>query len=257
MKNSSLLPSRFKWVHPVEAPDYQDLVDSLAEACWPEFMLHDPVADELWADLLERFSQYQVAVLDLETGRTAAMANSVPLNWDGDPGDLSDEGWDWALAQAVLDHRAGRPPRTQCALQIAIHPDFRSQGLSAAMLTAMGDMGRRNGLARLIAPVRPSQKSRYPITPMQNYIRWQTPSGLPFDAWLRVHVRVGGQLIRVCEKSMTIRGSVEEWQTWTGMLFPENGPYIVPGALCPVLFDLELNQGIYTEPNVWMVHSLE
>jgi hypothetical protein len=38
------------------------------------------------------------------------------------------------------------------------------------------------------------------------------------------------------------------------MKFPQTGDYVVPGALVPVQIDRERDQGIYVEPNVWMVH---
>jgi hypothetical protein len=121
----------------------------------------------------------------------------------------------------------------------------------------MGSIGASQGLARLIAPVRPSLKSRYPLTPMDHYIRWKNPNGLPFDPWLRVHARLGAELVKTCHQAMHIAGTVAEWEAWTGMVFPESGPYVVPGALVPVEFDLAANSGTYIEPNVWMVHTLE
>lgn len=56
---------------------------------------------------------------------------------------------------------------------------------------------------------------------------------------------------------MTVTGTVGEWEGWTGMRFPESGPYVVPGALCPVRMDLERDLGTYEEPNVWMRHPIE
>lgn len=53
---------------------------------------------------------------------------------------------------------------------------------------------------------------------------------------------------------MTITGSVAEWEKWTGMRFPESGEYVVPGALRPVVVDLEEDLGLYEVPNVWMLH---
>ena len=47
-----------------------------------EFMLHDPIADEYWHELFDRFSDYQFALLDTETNRMAAMGNSLPFCWD-------------------------------------------------------------------------------------------------------------------------------------------------------------------------------
>jgi hypothetical protein len=54
---------------------------------------------------------------------------------------------------------------------------------------------------------------------------------------------------------MVITGTVREWETWTGMRFPESGAYVVPEALQPVLIDLECNSGRYEDPNVWMRHA--
>ena len=51
---------------------------------------------------------------------------------------------------------------------------------------------------------------------------------------------------------MTVIASREEWEEWTALQFPEDGDYVVPGALVPVRF--EGGQGTYVEPNVWMRH---
>ncbi len=58
----------------------------------------------------------------------------------------------------------------------------------------------------------------------------------------------------VAPESMTIRGSVAEWEAWTGLPMPETGSYVVPGGLVPVEIDRERDMGLYVEPNYWMVH---
>ena len=248
--------TRFQLITPADRADFRQLVNPLAEACWPEFMLHDPIADRCWDDLFTRFAEFQFGLLDTQTGKAIAQGNSLPLHWDGDPADLPERGWDWAFEQAISDHRAGLQPRTQCAIQINIHPDYRGQGLSTRMVQSMRAIGQQKGFRQLIAPVRPNQKSLYPLTSIDHYITWQTPAGLPFDAWLRVHVRLGARIVKACHAAMTIRGSLADWTAWTAMEFPESGPYIVPGALIPVDMDVEAGQGIYVEPNVWTVHNL-
>ena len=49
-------------------------------------------------------------------------------------------------------------------------------------------------------------------------------------------------------------GTVAQWEEWTELAFPDSGSYVVPGALVPVEIDRERDQGLYLEPNVWMVH---
>ena len=39
-----------------------------------------------------------------------------------------------------------------------------------------------------------------------------------------------------------------------GVLKEKISPYVVPGALVPVEIDRERDEGLYVEPNVWMVH---
>jgi hypothetical protein len=124
------------------------------------------------------------------------------------------------------------------------------------VLQAMKAIAAARGLGALIAPVRPTWKERYPLTPMERYVEWKRADGLPFDSWLRVHYRLGARFVAVAKESMVITGTVSEWEEWTGMRFPETGPYVVEGALRPVEMDLERDLGVYAEPNVWMRHPL-
>ena len=107
----------------------------------------------------------------------------------------------------------------------------------------------------LRAPVRPSFKDRYPLTPIERYIAWRRDDGLLFDPWLRAHERFGAELIGVAADSLVVECTVAELEEWTGLVFPESGRYVVPGALVPVEIDRERNCGIYREPNVWMRHA--
>jgi hypothetical protein len=77
---------------------------------------------------------------------------------------------------------------------------------------------------------------------------------MPYDPWLRVHVREGGRIVKVCHRAMQIVGSLSEREEWTGMRFPDDGSYVVPGALDPIRVDTGQNRGTYVEPNVWMLH---
>jgi hypothetical protein len=54
---------------------------------------------------------------------------------------------------------------------------------------------------------------------------------------------------------MRISGSLQSWQTWTGMSFQSSGEYIIPGALAPIKIDVENDSGEYIEANVWMLHD--
>ena len=47
------------------------------------------------------------------------------------------------------------------------------------------------------APVRPTLKSAYPLTPMDRYVRWTDEEGLPVDTWMRVHARLGAEVVAI------------------------------------------------------------
>jgi GNAT superfamily N-acetyltransferase len=247
---------RFQIVQPGDLPDYRDRAGDIAEASWPEFMMHDAIANEYWHELFDRFSEYQFALLDNETKRMAAMGNSLPFHWDADVSALPEGGWDWVFVKAVEDHKKGTKPNIQSAIQIAIHPEYQSQRLSSRMVQAMRAIGQDMGFKYLVAPVRPNQKSKYPLISIDDYIKWTNDAGLPFDAWLRVHVRAGAKILKPCHAAMTIRGTRAEWQGWTDLKFPQSGSYFIPGALNPMEMNLEKDEGIYMEPNVWMVHEI-
>ncbi len=247
----------YRKVTPLDHPEYRHLHGSVSGAVWPEFMQQDAIANAHWDGMYENFPEYQFLIQAPQTEAVIGITNSVPLAWDGTPRDLPDEGWDWALVQSALDFKAGRRPKTMCGIQISIAPDFQGQGKSSWLLKEMRSQARSLGLQHLVIPVRPSLKSRYPLVPMEAYIHWQNDQGFPFDPWLRVHVRNGGRIVKVCPLAMRIEGSVADWEAWTGMKFPESFDYYVPGALNPVRIDVDADQGLYIEPNVWVDHPLD
>ena len=246
----------FQLITPNDLSDYRDRAAEISNASWPEFMMHDSVANENWHELFDRFSEYQFALLDREANRMAAMGNSLPFCWDENISDLPEGGWDWVFLKAIHDHKNGVAPNIQSAIQIAIHPDYQSHGLSSRMVQAMRGIAKSKGFTYLVAPVRPNEKSKYPLTSIDDYIKWTNDEGLPFDAWLRVHARAGAKIIKPCHKAMVIRGSRAEWESWTNLKFPQSGPYFIPGALNPMSMDIEKDEGVYIEPNVWTVHEV-
>lgn len=248
-------PERFQIITPAHA-DYRDLLRGLTREVWPEFMLHDAVANEHWHELLDRFAEYQVALYDSENHRVAGMGSSFPLRWDQPFEDLPGEGWDWAFQHAVSNHKEGIRPNCHCAIQIVLRQEYQGHGLSRPMVEAVRSVTRSKGLPALIIPLRPSEKHRYPLMSLDDYITWTTDEGQPFDPWLRVHVRAGARVIKVCHTSKTIRGTRADWEQWTGLKFPQDGKYIIPGALVPIDVHAERDEGIYIEPNVWIVHEV-
>ena len=247
-------PRALRLVTLAERPDLEDALGRHNGAGWPEFMFQDAVADRLWHHLDKELPGWQLMLLDAE-GRIAAAANSAPLAWDGTSAGLPD-GWDDQFERTVAQSRAGVPPDTLGALQIVVADAWRGSRLSGRMVEELRARGRAAGFRALVACVRPTDKHRYPLVPIERYARWTRPDGEPFDAWIRLHVRLGATIDRPAPRSMTLRGSVAEWERRTGMAFPESGEHIVPFATRPVSIDREADVGMYFDENVWVVHRL-
>jgi len=205
---------------------------------WPEFLLHDAISNEYWDRLYTDFADFQFVAL--EGDELIAEGNCIPVA--GRPAQ-------WRDAFLAGFERGGEPDRV-CALAIIVSPSHRNRGVARAMLTHMRELARPFG--HLVAPVRPTLKSLYPLFSIDEYVTWRREDGSHFDQWLRLHEAVGGQITGTAEEAMLIEGPVTSWQDWTGLAFPQDGDYVVPGALVPV--SVRDGYGSYREPCVWVDH---
>jgi GNAT superfamily N-acetyltransferase len=227
----------------LEHPSRNDLFD-----VWAEFLLHDPVVNEHIWKLWSALPELQTVAYDPDEDVVLGEGDTVPVRWSGEP---EPGGIDWALRQRFEE---GGDPTTLCAVQVMIRADAQGRGLSSRLLSGMTARAREHRLDALIAPVRPTAKHDYPLIAMERYIEWRRDDGELFDPWLRTHERLGAVIFAVATESMTIPGSRAEWEEWTGLSFPEDGDYVVPGGLVPVR--VRDGHGLYVEPNVWMRHPV-
>ncbi len=229
------------------------------QAGWPEFARHDPIAP-LYYGALDRYADFVLAAVDRDApGRAIARGCSVPFAFrDATSGrkELPADGWDGVIRWADADWRAGRRATVVSALEILLVPPYRGRGIAPLMLQAMIDNTWTRGFADLYAPLRPSGKDREPYVPFADYVGRARPDGLPQDAWVRTHVRVGARIVKIAPRSMVIAGTIAEWSEWTGMRFVRSGDFAVPGALSPLHVSLEQDHAVYVEPNLWVHHRV-
>ena len=200
---------------------------------WPQFIFHDPVDAEYLDRVETYFPHYDVLLL--EDGQVAASGWGVPIRWDGRPDGLPDGGYDGALISAVTGHENAVPADTLCIMAAGVKAGRRATGLAGHVLTALRARATEAGLQHVIAPVRPAFKSRYPLTPMENFARWTRDDGLHIDPWIRTHQRLGATILKPAQPSMIITGTVAD-------------------ALDLVDIDREKDNGTYAETNLWMRH---
>ena len=213
---------------------------------FPEYMNHNAMGWKYWGRLYTDFPAFQLALLDGETLIGEVHALSLPVEGDELP-----QGWDDAFERGM----AAGGGNAVSLLAISVKPEARGRGVPKLLIHAVRDAARDARAETMIAPVRPTLKARYPLIPIEHYLEWRREDGSHFDPWLRAHERIGGVIVQPSPESMLIEAPVADWQEWTGMQFPADGTYIVPGMLAP----LEVRDGIGThvEPNVWLRHPVQ
>jgi hypothetical protein len=222
---------------------------------WPEYNLHgDVMAGGRWERLHNDFAQFQLVLYDDDADDVVAAARSIPITWNGTVVGLG-SGLDEAIVESFSAYDRGVPPNTLCAIGIEVPPDHRGAGLAGRMLAEVLRVAWTWEFSSVVVPVRPTRKDRYPITPIERYIQWSRDDKSPFDPWIRLHVRHGGRIATPIPRSSRITGTVAEWESWTGMAFPDDGDYVFPGGLALLRIDRDRDLGSYWEPNVWIVHT--
>ena len=59
---------------------------------------------------------------------------------------------------------------------------------------------------------------------------------------------------RLRPESMTLHAPRADWEEWTEMRFPDDGEYVFPGGLEPLV--VQDGIGVHVEPNVWVLHGV-
>jgi len=225
-----------------------DAINKLHSEPWPVFLSEDSSVKKYWQRLYQVYPEYQL--LFRINSEYIVVANSAPIYWNGKVDDLP-SGFDEAIETIIEENEK---PNTLCGLAVVISKKHLGKGISFKIINNLKKLAKSYGYSSLILPVRPTLKSQYPTISMDNYTNWEKDN-LPFDPWLRVHVKIGGEILKVANPSMIVRGTVSDWQRWTGMHFGESNEYIIQGALNPVNIDLENDLGEYIEPNIWVLHK--
>ncbi len=200
----------------------------------PEYNNHGDVLNRYWDRLTEELPDFQFHVLDGE--ELVARARSIPIRWDGTVEDLS-AGIDGAIARG-FDEGGANALCLRRKVRFAYASDFPP-------LSHPVDRGSRWSAGR-----------KHQAATIGPYGDWRRDDGFLFDPWMRVHERLGAQILKPEPRSLRITGTVAEWQEWTNMTFPESGDYWFPHGLATLAVDADADRGSYWEPNVWMRHSV-
>lgn len=234
-----------------QLPEYEENVSVLNKQTWPEFLRHGD--DDHWKAIFRTFPGFQM--LFISGDDLAGVGHTVPLYWNHENDDLP-SGIEDIILSGMDCIKQNQRPNALAALAVMVSKPHRRKGMSTEILNAMKMAAKQNNMEALIVPVRPTLKSRYPMTPFDQYVTWKSADGGPFDPWLKVHCKMGATVLKIAPKAMIVEGTVAQWEYWTGMRFPSSGDYIVKGALQPVSIDRGNDIGRYEDPNLWMLHAV-
>ncbi|MEL6308951.1 MAG: GNAT family N-acetyltransferase [Chloroflexota bacterium] len=236
-----------------EFPDYEARAGHLASQ-WADFVYHEVDSKDYYPTMVQAYKDLHFFLCD-ENDEVVAHAQAMGIRWDGTKDNLP-LGWSDAIMRCAKNSLEGDTVNTLCGVSVTVAPNRTGEGIGRKTIETMKQLGIEAGYERMIVPVRPSEKSRYPLIKMQDYVTWQNDDGYFFDKWLRIHQRAGAKMLGIAAHSMRVLGTVNEWETWTGRHFPATGMYIVDGALNPIIIDHENDLGTYIEANVWMEHPM-
>jgi GNAT superfamily N-acetyltransferase len=225
-------------------------MEALFAEGFPEFISGDKEVDKYIARVRESFREYDIILTD-EYDQLAATGWGVPILWSAEMSELPSSFAD-ALRQSVEVHDALGAADAFVIGGAVVHPALKGRGTAESLIRALCDTAAAHHLAKVVAPVRPTRKHLYPLLDIDAYAAWVRNDGMPWDPWLRLHVRIGGRVIGFAREAQTMTGTVSQWEEWTGLEFPLSGDTIIPRGMAPLRIDKTADFGTYVEPNVWV-----
>ena len=240
-------------VERTDAREWSDAqMEDLFSEGFPEFITADRLAKQYIGRVREWFPEWNLILVDAEQNPVAT-GWGIPVRWDGTVAGLP-SGYTDTTIRAVEGREQGIAPDTLVICGAVVAGRLKGRGLAGKLLATLRDTALEAGLTRVIAPVRPTLKQQYPLTPIETFMTWTNPDGTALDPWIRTHQRMGASTLAAAPASQTMTGTVAEWEQWSGIALPSSGDYVIPKGLSVLHIDREADLGTYVEPNIWIRH---
>lgn len=215
------------------------------------------------SDLIAAANYYNECLLNYrivmtnKSGDVIASAKTLPyrVNEDKLTEELPDDLLDLFL-EGIKQHQKEEDPNSIIVFSITVDNRYQGKGISSKMIKEIKNICKQDMFKNMLLPVRPTLKHKYPLTDMDSYQQWKNEENSLFDPWIRTHVKNGGKILRIAKGAQKFTGTVEDWQEWTGMIFPETGRYIIDGALSPLEIDISKDIGNLVEDNIWIKYDI-
>lgn len=227
----------------------------IIEEAFPLFIHASPVVRAGFPKVEKYFPQYQRILTNTEN-EVLAIINMIPYHWSKSISELPITGWDWLMERGISDYEKSIAPNQLGGLQIIVNKNHLGQGYSKVMIAEGKAMMLRNGLSNLTIPIRPILKHSQPHIPMKEYMDHRLKDKI-YDPWIRTHINSGAKIIKVCEKSMTIKGDINFWNKLTNQKINQSGSLKIDGGLNLLNVNIDKDEAIYQEENIWLYYHNE
>ena len=195
-------------------------------------------------------------------GRLVAHGIATRIRWDADPEHLP-RGWTGAVRQSYEEGvLRSDVPTTLVGLFIFVGEAFREFGWAADVVEAMKRVAAESGLRELVIPLRlPTRyEHRNVEAPYEEFALRKRDDGAYCDHWLRLHVRLGAEVIGVCASSHQHAMHPDDLrrQIECGPI-ERTGEYTVTwnGESYRAFVDLEREFALINQGCVWVRHRLD
>ena len=202
---------------------------------FPQIISESEIIQNYWGRLENYFPEFQLFLVSRE-GDLVGFINLIPFQFTNSLNELPEGGWDWMLTKGILDFENNELPNFLGGLQVIVRSEYQKLGYSKQILNHSKQVCKSLELQNLIIPIRPTQKHLFPKMSMEAYMNLKNRNEI-YDPWIRTHLKSGAQIIKVCNKSMSVNGDIIFWERILNKKLVESGEYILTGALKPITID--------------------
>lgn len=220
---------------------------------FPKIISESPIIKKYWQKLETLFPEYQHFLISSDNELVGFM-NTIPFQFNEALEKLPEDGWDWMFKRGISGFENNKPANYLGGLQVIVRNEYQKLGYSKQIINYCKQFVASSKLSKFLIPIRPTQKHLYPKISMGEYIKIKNGNEI-FDPWVRTHLKGGAEIIKICERSMTMKGNINFWERILDIKILKSGEYILDGALRPITIDLRNDYGEYIEPNIWIKYN--
>jgi hypothetical protein len=204
-----------------------------------------------------------VLIVGQEPDRGDLFAHGITtqIYWTGNPAHLP-RGWHGAVRRSYEHAFVEKvSPNTLVGLFINVEPGHRSEGWGGHIALEMKNLASRLGLTYIVFPLRlPTRYQReYVRMPVDQFAKLTRADGQSLDHWLRLHVRLGAQIIGHCDTSHQHAMHLQDFYSQFGAeKVTATGYHLVQRGdeWFDAFVDVEREFVLINEPCIWVQHTV-